>query len=341
MGMLIVNPGIYMTVQDEGRFGYEQFGVSPAGPMDKRAFHIANLLAANDMGEAALEMTVMGPEIRFTGSAVISLTGADMRPAVNGKPVCMYRALQVSAGDVLQMQSVRAGCRTYMAVAGGMDIPVVMGSRSTLAKNGIGGYGGRPLKRGDEIGFRQNLKTIDNLPARWILAEQIPPRCRRVRVVLGPQEDCFTEKGVNDFFQGTYKVTGDSDRMGYRLKGPQPEHVTDGNIISDGIVMGSIQVPTSGQPIIMMADCQSIGGYTKIGTVISVDLPVIGQCKAGDEVRFVPVDIVRAQQAYAEYYREMEALKIKLATPVAYHPPRLFSINVGGNSFRVQVEEHS
>ena len=185
------------------------------------------------------------------------------------------------------------------------------------------------------------MNTIENLPARWILAEHSKPGCRQIRVVAGPQDDCFTGKGLEDFFHGTYKVAGDSDRMGYRLNGPCPEHAADGNIISDGIVMGSIQVPTSGQPIVMMADCQSIGGYTKIATVITADLPVIGQCKAGDEIRFIPVDITQAQQAYADYYWEMEKLRAKLKAPAAYRPPRLFQIKVGGTSFQVKVEEHS
>lgn len=341
MGMVIINPGIYTTVQDEGRFGYEQFGVSPAGPMDKRAFHIANLLVANPMEEAELEMTIIGPEIRFTCQAVIALTGADMRPLLNGKPVCMYRAFQVLPKDVLLMQSACGGCRTYMAVAGGMDIPVVMGSRSTLVKNGIGGFKGRPLKGGDEILLRQDVGIINNLPARWVPAKHIQPGCRQVRVLMGPQDHRFTRKGLEDFFHGTYKVTGDSDRMGYRLEGPGLEHVEDGNIISDGIVMGSIQVPTSGQPIVMMADCQSIGGYTKIATIISVDLPVMGQCRAGDEIRFIPVDIEEAQKMYRDYYREMEALKVKLAIPVVYQPPRFFNVTVGGDPFLVKVEEHN
>ena len=207
MGMVIVNPGIYTTVQDEGRFGYEQFGVSPAGPMDRRSFHIANLLVGNDIGEAELEMTIIGTEIRFTGPAVIALTGADMSPLLNEAPVCMYRAFPVGAGDVLRMQSVSGGCRTYLAAAGGLDIPVVMGSRSTLVKNGIGGYQGRPLKKGDAIGLRQNMSTIENLPARWMLAEHSEPGCRQIRVIAGPQDDCFTGKGLEDFFHGTYKVT--------------------------------------------------------------------------------------------------------------------------------------
>ncbi|MFR3751976.1 MAG: hypothetical protein ACLTW9_05635 [Enterocloster sp.] len=168
---------------------------------------------------------------------------------------------------------------------------------------------------------------------RWMLAEHSEPGCRQIQVVAGPQDDCFTGKGLEDFFHGTYKVTGDSDRMGYRLTGPCPEHVADGNIISDGIVMGSIQVPTSGQPIVMMADCQSIGGYTKIATVITADLPAIGQCKAGDEIRFIPVDIMQAQQAYADYYREMEMLKAKFETTGAAASSAQIVSGKGGRDF--------
>lgn len=340
MSMVIETPGIYTTVQDAGRFGYEQFGVSPAGPMDRRAFDIANLLVGNDTEEAELEMTFLGAGIRFTAPAVIALTGADMKPALNGNPLCMYRAVSVSAGDVLSMQAAQGGCRTYLAVAGGLDIPLLMGSRSTLVKNGIGGLDGRPLKKGDEVRFRKSIAVVENQQAHRMQAERKATGICEVRVLMGPQDDCFTGKGKADFLNGTYKVTGDSDRMGYRLEGPVLEHVTDGNIISDGIVMGSIQVPSAGQPIVMMADCQSIGGYTKIATVISVDLPLIGQCSAGDEIRFTAVDIEEAQRLYLEYQNELEALKTRFSAPMQYKPPRYFQVTVAGTTFQVQVEEH-
>lgn len=339
MGMVIENPGIYTTVQDEGRFGYEQFGVSPAGPMDRRAFHLANLLVGNELKEAELEMTFSGLTARFTGPAVIALTGADMHPLLNGIPICMYRAVPVRTGDVLLLQQADCGCRTYLAAAGDMEIPVVMGSRSTLVKNRIGGLEGRPLKRGDTIELRSNIEALDNSAARWMPVERKTKGCCEVRVIRGPQEDEFTGNGINDFYQSIYKVTGDSDRMGYRLEGPPPGHVTDGNIISDGIVMGSIQVTTSGQPIVMMADSQSIGGYTKIATVISVDLPLIGQCRAGDELRFVPIEIEEAHRLYKEYCRELKKLESRFSTPVQYHAPKYFRVTVKDTDFVVKVEE--
>lgn len=341
MGMVIENPGVYTTVQDEGRFGYEQFGVSPAGPMDKRAFHIANVLVGNDLNAAELEMAFMGAEVRFTEAAVVAVTGADVSPLLNGQPVSMYRALSVSAGDTLLMQMAKGGCRSYLAVAGGLDVPLMMGSRSTLVKNQIGGVEGRILKRGDEINFRASVAALPNQAARWIPAEKRSAGCTTVRVILGPQVDAFTEAGKQVFLNSAYRVSGDSDRMGYRLEGQPVEHATDGNIISDGIVMGSIQVPPAGQPIIMMADCQSIGGYTKIATVISVDLPLVGQCKAGDEIRFEAVDIEMAQRLYRGYRQELAALHQKMVTPVEYKAPRCFQISVGERTFSVQVEEHT
>lgn len=341
MGMIIENPGIYTTVQDEGRFGYEQFGVSPAGPMDRRAFHIANLLVGNDRNEAVLEMTILGAEIKFDSPAVIAVTGADMEPLRNGLPIAMYQTVMVSSGDVLRMQVVKSGCRTYLAVAGGLSVPMLMGSRSTLVKNKIGGVEGRILKKGDHIDFGQQVATEENLAGHRIPPEKKQAGSVRVRVIMGPQDDCFTDEGKADFLSGTYQVTGESDRMGYRLKGPVLRHVTDGNIISDGIVMGSIQVPPAGQPIVMMADCQSIGGYTKIGTVIRVDLPLMGQCKAGDEIRFEAVDLSEAHRLYGEYETELQMLQEKMKEPVSYKEPKYYQISVEDRSFFVQVEEHS
>ncbi|MEY8351982.1 biotin-dependent carboxyltransferase family protein [Lachnospiraceae bacterium 54-53] len=339
MGMVIMNPGIYTTVQDEGRFGYEQFGVSPAGPMDKRAFHLANLLVGNEISEAELEMTFSGPAIRFTGPAVIALTGADMQPLLNGVPICTYRAVPVRRGDVLLLQHAARGCRSYLAVAGGMEISVIMGSRSTLVKNRIGGLEGRPLKRGDVIEFRAETDRFDNSAARLLPVEGKSEGCCQVRVIPGPQEDRFTEDGIKNFYGSIYKVTGDSDRMGYRLEGPPPGHITDGNIISDGIVMGSIQVTTAGQPIVMMADSQSIGGYTKIASVISVDLPLIGQCRAGDELRFIPVEIEEAHRLYRDYCLELKKLESVFSAPVQYQAPEYFQVKVKDREFAVKVEE--
>ncbi|MBS6397663.1 MAG: biotin-dependent carboxyltransferase family protein [Clostridiales bacterium] len=339
MGMIIENSGILTTVQDGGRFGYEQFGVSPSGPMDLRALHIANILTGNDMEEACLEMTVMGPVIRFTGCAVIAVTGADMKPKLNEKPMCMYRAVSVKAGDVLKFGMVQKGCRSYLSVAGGMRIPELMGSKSTMVGKGFGGYEGRKLQKDDEITFVKSISMLPNMQVRWVLPEPCRNGEHVLRVIMGPQDDMFTQKGIDSFLGGAYKVGQEFDRMGYRLEGPVIEHKDDGNIISDGIVTGSIQVPTAGQPIVMLAERQTVGGYTKIATVITVDLPVIGQCKAGDVIRFRAVTVEEAQELYEAYYQEMEALQKKMVTPVNYLPPRSYTICIGEKVYQVQVEE--
>lgn len=339
MGMRIENGGILTTVQDGGRFGYEQFGVSPSGPMDMRAMNTANILVGNHMNESCLEMTIMGPQIRFTGNAVIALTGADMKPAINGRTVSMYRAVAVQSGDVLKLGTAQSGCRAYLAAAGGLDIPELMGSKCTMVGNGFGGYRGRKLQKDDEIGFVKNVSVLPNMQARWALPDRYQAGEHVLRVIMGPQDDMFTEKGINSFLGGAYKVGQEFDRMGYRLEGPVIEHKEDGNIISDGVVTGSVQVPTAGRPIVMLAEHQTIGGYTKMATVITVDLPVIGQCRAGDAIRFRAVTVDEAQKLYEAYYQEMEALQKRMETPSAYLPPRNFTVTIGEKVYQVQVEE--
>jgi len=339
MGMIFENGGILTTVQDGGRFGYEQFGVSPSGPMDLRSMHIANILVGNELDEACLEMTIMGAWIRFDSNGVIAMTGADMKPTLDGKPVSMYRAIAVKKNQVLKLGMAVNGCRSYLAVAGGMDIPKLMGSKCTMVLHKFGGYEGRKLQKDDKIAFCKNIPSLPNMQARWILPENFEKGEHVLRVIMGPQDHMFTEKGINCFLNEVYKVGQEFDRMGYRLEGAVIEHKDDGNIISDGIVTGSIQVPTAGLPIVMLAEHQTVGGYTKIATVITADLAVIGQCKAGDEIRFQAVTIEEAQKLYDEYYDEMEALQEKMSTPVNYLPPRNFTVTIGDKVFELQVEE--
>lgn len=332
MGFIVENPGILTTIQDLGRYGYEQFGVSPAGPMDLKAFKTANLLVNNPLGESALEATVLGPTLLFDEDNVIAVTGADMSPTLNGAPCPIYRAVAVRAGDHLALGGAKSGCRAYIAFAGGLNVPLVMGSRATALQNKVGGYQGRKLSKGDRIGF---------LSADAVLAH---PRCAPVpapagkdavvRVILGPQDDMFTAEGLNTFLSEPYTVSKDFDRMGCRLEGAQIAHNVDGNIISDGMATGAIQVPTSGQPIIMLAERQTVGGYTKIATVISVDLPVVGQCKTGDVIRFKAVDIAEAHRLLREDDREMKELAASLNAPRATE----YSVTVNGRSYHVKVE---
>lgn len=339
MSMIIDNGGILTTVQDGGRYGFQQYGVYPSGPMDERAFRIANILTGNDPDEACLEITISGPRIRFTEPAVIALTGGNFEPGLNGKPFTMYRAVLVNSGDTLNLGFAKTGCRGYLSVSGGMNIPELMGSKSSLIKYGVGGYKGRKLNAGDEILLNGTKAALPNLSARFVPVERIDSGIRKIRVILGPQDEAFTEHGIQTFLGNVYTVNPVSDRMGYRMDGPKIEQKTDGNIISDGIVMGSVQVPTSGEPIIMMADHQTVGGYTKIASVISVDLPVVGQMKPGDRAQFVPVSVDEAQELYVKYRSELQNIKEKMLKPMVFKEAKFFVINVNGKQFSVKVEE--
>lgn len=307
MGILIQEPGLFTTVQDEGRYGYQQFGVTPSGPMDARSFHIANLLVGNDLGEGTLEMTFQGPTMKFEEANVVAVTGADMKPTLNGKPVPMYEAFAVEKDDVLKFQFAMNGSRGYVAFAGGLDIPLLMESKSTLASKGLGGVDGRKLQKDDHISFTAPKKELPHMESRKVAKPEFPNKEVVLRVIRGPQDDCFSEEEIRRFFWYGFKITNEFDRMGCRLERSEPvKHLQDGNIISDGIACGSIQVPTNGQPIIMLADRQTVGGYTKIGTVISVDLPKLAQAKPGMHVRFVEVSLELAQDLYIRELEEME-----------------------------------
>ena len=314
MGILVKDPGPFTTVQDEGRFEYQQYGVTPSGPMDTKAFHIANILVGNPQGEGALEITFKGPELEFDQDNVIAVTGGDMQPSINGEKIPRYAAVAVHAGDILRFGfAAGGGCRGYIAFAGGLDIPVIMGSKSTLAAKKLGGYEGRALQKGDRIGFVAPKATLPGMEKRHCPVPVYPTAEVSLRVVLGPQEDAFSEEEQRKFFWYSSKVTSEFDRQGCRLEREVPvKHIKDGNIISDGIAFGSIQVPTTGQPFIMMADRQTVGGYTKIGTVITVDLPKIAQAKPGMRVRFIHVSMELAHMLYIRELEEMKQLEQSL-----------------------------
>ena len=297
MSITVFNPGLLTTVQDMGRIGYQQFGVSVSGVMDPRATSIANILVGNQEGEAVLECTMLGPQLRFDAANCIAITGGDLGPTLDGKPIPNYCAVSVEAGQVLRFTGPKTGCRAFIAFAGGLDIPVVMGSRSTYMKAKIGGLEGRKLAKDDVIAFRAPKTQLKNMKDRNLYPEFVPRDVYTVRVVMGPQDDAFTDAGVKTFLSETYTVTPEFDRMGCRLEGAVVEHKESGDIISDGIAFGAIQVPSAGKPIIMLADRQTTGGYTKIANVITADFRIIGQLKAGDKVRFEKVSIAHAQDA--------------------------------------------
>jgi len=316
MGITILKSGLLTTIQDAGRRGYQRYGMAVSGAVDVHSYIYGNILVGNEPTEAVIEATLMGPTIEFTSASVIAITGGDLSPRLNGAPAQMYKALRVAKGDVLSFGHIQSGCRAYVAFAGGLDIEEIMGSRSTYIKAGLGGHHGRNLQDGDRVEFRK-----ENACPRNIGIREMEPPIRwtgkyTVRVVLGPEEDKFTDKGINTFLSAEYKVTPSSDRMGVRLEGEPIEHVGDANIISNGIPFGAIQVPDSGMPIIMLSDRQTVGGYTKIGTIINIDMPMIAQCRPGDIVKFKTIDIYEAQNLFVQQKKYYPALRDTFDNPV-------------------------
>ena len=297
--LVVADPGLLTTVQDLGRFGYQRVGVPPSGPMDRAAFVVANRLVGNPDAAAALECTIKGPRLEVRQTAVVAVTGATMGFSVNGQEAAAWTAVCVRPGDVLGFQMASAGCRAYLAVAGGIDVPLALGSRATYLRGRLGGLGGRGLQKGDALpvgapppGAREG-RTV--LPA----LRPVYPAERECRVILGPQDDRFTPEGIRAFLEGPYDVTPQADRMGYRLKGPEIAHARGHDIVSDGIPLGGIQVPGEGQPIVLLVDRQTTGGYTKIATVIGADIGAIGQTRPGHRVRFREVTLEEAHAALA------------------------------------------
>ena len=324
MGIVFNKGGIFTTVQDYGRMGYQNLGFHVCGVMDRHSYWVANLLVDNTDREAVLEFTISGPTLYFTSDTVICITGGDFDPKINGEAVPMYTAVEVHKGDELEMGFCRSGTWGYIAFAGGLDVPVVMGSRSTDIKCRLGGFEGRPIKDGDEIEFISNVKSLPLMKERKLERPDYGEGTVELRVTMGPQDDHFTKDGINTFLLSEFTVTSQCDRMGYRLEGPVIEHNELGaDIISDGIAKGAIQVPSSGQPIIMMSDRQTLGGYTKIANVISVDLSKLAQCKYPQKVRFTRVTIEEAQRIYMMERERMRLLNGRFIKKSFLH--RLFN----------------
>jgi antagonist of KipI len=304
----VIKPGLLTTFQDAGRTGYQKYGVVVAGAMDKYALQIANLLVGNPKHEATLEITMIGPTLNVLEDMVIAICGGNLSPTVNGNPAPMWKSFVVKKGDVLAFGQPIEGARAYVSVAGGFDLPLVMGSKSTYLKARIGGLDGRALQKGDMLhGMEMNHAKA----GRALHYEEIPRYQKEilVRVCLGPHHHAFSESSVETFLSSVYEVTPQSDRMGYRLKGPVLQHNETADIISEAIPLGGIQVPANGEPIILMADRQTTGGYTRIATVISVDIPLLAQALPGCSVRFTAVCVEEAQRLYRERARFLGVLE--------------------------------
>ncbi|SKC40803.1 5-oxoprolinase subunit C family protein [Maledivibacter halophilus] len=344
MGSLRVNnPGLLTTIQDAGRIGYGQYGIPSAGAMDSLSLQLANILVGNNRYEAAIEITFMGPEIEFYENLIIAITGANISPRINGREIEMYSTIYVNKGDVLSFTSLKKGCRAYLAVSGGFKLSSIMNSKSTYLRGKFGGLEGRKLKKGDIL-LVNIEKGYKYLGVRRIPRDFIPDFRNQytARVIMGPEDHRFTEEGINTFLASEYTLSNQCDRMGYRLNGAKIEHKEGADIISGGITLGAIQVPGHGEPIIMMADRQTTGGYTKIANVISVDIPYLAQLKAGDKISFEKISIKEAQELVRK--REEKIIKIidrfeeiKLDEPI--NSSRNFNIRLNGKEFNIGVQE--
>jgi len=293
----VIEPGILTTIQDRGRYGFSQFGVPPSGALDSFSLRVGNLLVGNREEEACLEITLMGLKIKALREIVIAITGGDLSPLLNEEPLEMWRTHLLLEGDLIHFKKVRTGCRAYLCVSGGLVVSKIMGSSSTCLSGKFGGLEGRALRGGDILYTLDIPSSLDKLGLRFP-SDSIPPLEKEVllRVIPGPQDHHFTEKGLNTFSSQYYQVTPQCDRMGVRLEGPRIERRSDveESIISEGLISGSIQVPGDGKPIIILTESVT-GGYTKIATIISTDLSKVAQLKPGDRVRFKPISMEEAQ----------------------------------------------
>ncbi len=336
MSLEIVKSGPLTTIQDGGRTGYAKLGYRRCGACDRYAMELANILAGNweDRRQAVIEFTMRGGTLRFEREAVIALTGADMEPKLDGTVIAMYQPVCVYPGQVLELGFAKTGLRTYLAVGGGFLFSEVMGSCSTDSTCGIGGMEGRALKDKDLLRLRVSReadlyrKDISGrekefgIPDDWFWLRHPSYPYRSVgrelvpvmRVVPGPQEEAFTEKGRETLWRSVYRVAADSNRMACRLEGAELERVNGSDIISDGIVEGSIQVAANGLPMVMLSDHQTTGGYAKIGTVIHLDLSAIAQRKPGESIGFTYITPEQANEAYRKEVEKLEWLKQELVT---------------------------
>jgi antagonist of KipI len=282
------------TVQDQGRWGYQHLGVPVAGPMDLYSHRYANRLVGNPDDQAALEVTLIGPELQAEGDVDCAVSGALFDLAVDGAPVSMNVAFTVPSGGRLRFGNRLAGARAALAVRGGFDVPLLFGSRATSLVSRMGPFGGRALVARDVLAV--GASSPGGL-ASGALPIAVPQGGARLRVVMGPHDAMFTEAAREAFLTSRFVITPQSNRMGYRLEGPPLTHVGAADILSDATPVGSLQVPASGQPILLMADRQTTGGYPKIATVVTADLPLAGQLAPGDWIEFAAVTPAAALDA--------------------------------------------
>ncbi len=324
MSIVVVRGGMQSTIQDLGRYGYQKYGIVVSGAMDKDALRLGNMLVGNRHDEAALEITMLGPVLQFTEDALIAVTGGDLQPQLDGKPMPMGRPVAIEAGTTLRFGKPVSGCRAYLCVSGGFDVPFVMGSKSTYLRAALGGYQGRTLQKNDEIvlcGMTEEGRRIESFltmekgykttnwyvmePARFYAASQ-----SAIRVTKGLQFDWFTHESHESLVHDTFQITTQADRMGYRLQGGVLQLKTAREMISEPAVEGSIQVPAGGEAIVLMADHQTVAGYPKIAQVAMADMGRLAQCKPGESLRFSLITPEDAEQLWMKREEYMQHVAV-------------------------------
>ncbi|MBW2208456.1 MAG: biotin-dependent carboxyltransferase family protein [Deltaproteobacteria bacterium] len=311
----ILSAGPLTSVQDLGRSGYGRYGVALSGALDPYALRIANLLVGNRENDAAIEVTLMGLTARILTDLVVAVTGADLQLCLNRKPLKMWCSHALKKDDILSFRRPLSGCRAYLALGGKIHIPAVMGSKSTNLSAAFGGFNGRPFKDGD-------ILSLEPSATGWLEGEsaidprQIPvyPRDWLLRVLMGPQDNHFARAVLDTFLNAAFKVSPQSNRVGIRLEGPVIERKAgmQASIISEGVIAGTIQVPGDGQPIIILGETVT-GGYRKVATVITADLPLLGQVKPGNHIMFQAVSLESANQALKDVEKNIREIKQRLS----------------------------
>ncbi len=307
MSFTVEDGGILTTVQDTGRSSFRHLGVPVCGAMDSLAARIANLMLANEVSSPLLEYTLTGPTLRFHADTVICLTGGTVTARLEDQPVPCYQPVVVQAGQMLKLGPIRQGCRGYLALKGGLHVDHIMKSASTYLRAGIGGFHGRSLAAGDNLTYipypLSPTRNFDWFPSQDLMYDTIS---RPVRIIPTTEHEQFSDDSCHTLFNQPFGIDNASDRMGYRLTGPTITRKDQTERLTQGVTIGTVQVPHDGHPIILMADSQPTGGYPVMGQVISVDIPRLAQMKPGDKLRFEPIELddaqslLRAQEQYLQ-----------------------------------------
>jgi antagonist of KipI len=319
MNLIVKRAGFLTSVQDVGRIGFRQFGVSTSGALDGFALRVANLLVGNDEGAAGLEITIGGLQLRFEDERIVALCGGEFDVQIGSRALLAGHVAHLQAGDELKFGRAQIGCRCWLAISGGIDVPVVLGSRSTDLRANFGGLEGRRLRDGDQLSlgeFRQSETAAAAGISSWTAPHDwASPASRHpsLRFIRGVDWNRFNDVTIQLFTNQQFTVSPDSDRMGVRFDGSELKREDETDLISEAVAPGTIQVPPSGKPILLLGDCQTIGGYPKIAHVITVDLGIAAQLRAGDGVRFFEVSLQDAHRLLMERQRDLERFRIGLS----------------------------